>query len=187
MKIIMSPKEIETLTGLLEASEHYFEFGMGGSTCLAARTVAGSVTAIDSDADWIEKVRQEIGQPDKDVTLKHVDIGPTGNWGTPIGTGSRDSFPRYSTSIRAAKLDVIDFCLVDGRFRIACFLEALGQLRSDALLAIHDYAVRPEYHLVEEFARPILTCQQLTVFVRRMSADRQRIAEAAEEFRYDPR
>lgn len=184
MKITMHPEEIDLFSSLLVQSKGYFEFGIGGSTCLAAKLTSGPIVGVESSKEWIDKVLDEI--PIKaDVKLKYVDIGQVGNWGTPTSRDAEDRFPNYSRAIRDPENPEIDFCLVDGRFRISCFLEALSHLHSDAVLAIHDYTSRPHYHSVEQFARPIARCRELNVFVRRRDCDMVKLVDHAEAHRFD--
>lgn len=171
MKITMSQPEIELFSSFLRASDSYFEFGMGGSTCLAASLVKSHVCSVDSDTGWIEKVRGELLEGAGKVNLIHVDVGPTGAWGTPINHDKAHLFDAYSLAITRPDLPRFDLCLVDGRFRVACFLQAIVHLDPDAVIGIHDYVARPHYHVVEEFARPIASTGQLVFFVRRKSAD----------------
>lgn len=167
MKIVMHDSEVDLLKTFLSRTSNYFEFGMGGSTCLAATLVKQRISAVDSDASWVASVRETIGETDKYIDLRHVDIGRTGSWGAPVSRERETLFARYSQSILETGFRDFDLCLVDGRFRVACFLQALQFLRADAIIAIHDYAVRPHYHVVEEFARPIATAHQLSFFIRR--------------------
>lgn len=171
MQIIMTPKEVDLLSSFLACTDHYFEFGMGGSTCLANSLVRKSIFSIESDKAWIDKVRAEVSASTISITLKHIDIGPTGGWGTPVSREREHLFPNYSRALSEADKSKTDFCLVDGRFRVACATRALSTLRSDAVVAIHDYNVRPQYHLIEEFARKIASCDTLALFVRRPDAN----------------
>jgi hypothetical protein len=186
MNVTMHQREIALLESFLAKSASYFEFGMGGSTYLAAQLVRERVAAIDSSVEWIDQVRQAIGNPlGKRIDLRHIDIGPLGGWGTPLSrTRQEHLFHKYSLAIEAN--GHFDLCLVDGRFRIASFMQALIMAEPDTVLAIHDYQVRPKYHLVEEFARPISECQQLTFFVRRRGMDEYKAVECAEAYRLDP-
>lgn len=185
MKIVMSQREIDHLENYLSQADSYFEFGMGGSTCLAAKLVRYRVAAIDSDAEWVTGVRTEIGQTDKIVDLRHVDIGQTGGWGTPISRSNQHLFPSYSKAIVDTGYSDFDLCFVDGRFRVACFLQALQFLRKDAIVGMHDYAARPAYHVVEEFARPISATQQLKFFVQRPGVDAVKLSRTLEAHRLD--
>ena len=44
-----------------------------------------------------------------------------------------------------------DLVLIDGRFRVACFLHSLLAADAGTPLLFDDYTNRPHYHLVEEF------------------------------------
>jgi len=146
----MQPREIALLESFLSESGAYFEFGMGGSTCLAATLVRSRIDAVDTSPEWVANVRDEIGDlPAKSVNLRYIDVGPTGNWGTPLSKDSEQKFPGYSRAILETGFSDYDFCLVDGRFRVACFLQALSHLNGDAVIAVHDYTSRPIYHLIE--------------------------------------
>ncbi len=185
----MSSAEIALMQCLMESAESYFEFGMGGSTCLAAKTVRREIYAIDSDSDWISKVKTEIGEASsKQIHLRHINIGPTREWGMPEtpAKGNEGIFDAYSRAIIEPKLPAFDLVLVDGRFRVACFLQALQSQRADTILAIHDYTDRPHYHVVEEFARPVSVCEQLAVFVRRPDIDNAALEIALNRYRRTP-
>jgi hypothetical protein len=186
MIIVMHQPEIDLFTRFLSVSERYFEYGMGGSTCLAAKTVKKLVSAVDSDPKWVQKVRTTIGNAvAPQIALLHVDIGATGEWGFPKERGlvKHDA---YSLAITKAPTSEFDLCLVDGRFRVACFLQALQTLPSDAVIGIHDYLDRPHYRVIEAFARPIATCQRLSFFVRRRDANFKDMAKVLEKHRRDP-
>lgn len=182
----MHETEIALFSAFLGQSAAYFEFGMGGSTCLAAKLVKERIHAIDSHSLWVEKVGQEIGTSEKDIQIRTVNIGPTGAWGTPIGRTHENLFSDYSLSITRSGFGDYDLCLVDGRFRVACFLQAISVLRADAVVGIHDYTSRPYYHVVEEFARPIAGVNELKMFVRRPEVDQKALAAALEQYRMNP-
>ncbi|ARS28398.1 hypothetical protein [Sphingomonas sp. KC8] len=186
MKILMSQSEIDLFSAFLQQTSSYFEFGMGGSTCLAASLVKDRIHAIDSDKNWVDGVRAEIGSTQKDALMSVVNIGPTGNWGNPIGRDHENLFDDYSLSITRTGFSDYDLCLVDGRFRVACFLQALMTLRSDAVIAFHDYTSRPHYHVVEEFARPVAGIGQLKLFVRREGMRLEAVAEMIQKYRRNP-
>lgn len=184
MKIAMRPAEVALFSALLDSATSYFEYGIGGSTYLASTLVKGSIYGIDSSVEWIDKVRAELDDT-TDVTLRHVDIGEIGEWGRPVSREAEDRFPDYSRAIHQADVAAIDFCLVDGRFRVACFLEALRTLDSDAVIAMHDYSSRRRYHVVERFARPIARARDFSAFVRRRDCDMAALGRTLEARRLE--
>jgi len=192
LQITMKAGEIEVFSNYLSKASGYFEFGMGGSTCLAYRLVQNYVHAIDSDPRWVAGVETELKKisarevrtmPSFDLWL--VDIGKTIEWGIPV-ENDREKYKKYSLSIRAVDPSRIDFCLVDGRFRVACFLEALSYLSGDAIVAIHDYTDRPQYHLIEAFADRIVSCEGLHLFRRKRAANLDAIRATANFYRGNP-
>ena len=44
-----------------------------------------------------------------------------------------------------------DLALIDGRFRVACFLHSMLAAEAGTPLLFDEYTNRPRYHLVEEF------------------------------------
>lgn len=182
----MDSHELDLLETFLAQSSAYFEFGVGGSTCLASKLVKTTIHAVDSDPAWIAKVLSKIGPSSKDVRLRTVDIGPVGKWGHPQDAANLPLFENYSRAILQTGFRDYDLCLVDGRFRVACFLQALAYLPHDAVIAIHDYGPRPHYWVVEEFARPIAGIGDLRFFVRRPAVNDNRLSDVLGAYRTVP-
>lgn len=182
----MSHEEVALLESFLRKTRCYFEFGSGGTTVLAAKLV-DQIWSVDSDEGFLNRVRTEIGDRlAGSLNLIHADIGPTGQWGFPIGNSAKDRFDAYSLSLLKAPCEQIDLCFIDGRFRVACFLQALLALRPDAIIGIHDYPKRPQYHVIEQFARPISAIRDLCFFMPRPALDRSSLDAYLERFRRHP-
>lgn len=166
----MPEAALAALDSRLRRSEVYLEFGMGGSTVLAARLGVPVIVSVDSSKEWVEKVAEQIGQISYSGKLQalHADIGPTVSWGYPKDTGQIAMWPTYYSRtwllVRKAKLDP-DLVLVDGRFRVACFLISLINLRPGATILWDDYRDRPEYHGVESLLRPVEMHDHMAEFV----------------------
>lgn len=175
MDVMMSAREQELFKAFLSRSKGYFEFGIGGSTVLAGRMVDGPVVAVDSDPAWIETASTTLRASAHPRRLVHVDIGPVGTFGMPASEAHRDRFPLYSAAIRGIA-EPIDLCLVDGRFRVACALQALLALPPDGVLGLHDYRNRPQYHVIEHFARPVAEAETLTFFLPRPETERRSLS-----------
>ncbi len=79
-----------------------------------------------------------------------------------------------------------DVYMVDGRFRVACFMQILLHSRRDALIMIHDYDLRSEYHVVKEVAREIVAAGSLSVFQRRDDRNETHMREILAAHEYDP-
>lgn len=173
LEISSEPHFDETSTAYfrerLAHTRNYLEYGSGGSTVLASRTVELMVS-VDSDAHFLAAVRAKLAadaallqsQARTAVAmLMHVNIGPTVEWGAPALTrptarriarwAAYASAPwNYFRSIGQQP----DLILIDGRFRVACVLESLLSLSSqnDAELLLDDYINRTHYHVVQRFA-----------------------------------
>jgi hypothetical protein len=143
-QLAMTTEEVAFLSSfLLDANTKvYFEYGMGGSTRLACHLGGDRLRmyAIDSSLEWVRRVNQteciQAGAQKGRVTVRAVNIGPVGAWGTPNSTKSRHLWPRYSRAIASVR-EPVNLVLVDGRFRVACALTAFLR-QPKAVVLLHD-------------------------------------------------
>ena len=61
--------------------------------------------------------------------------------------------------------------LVDGRFRVACALEALARCRPHTILLFHDFWNRTPYHPVLAFTDWLGSCDSLAILRRKAVID----------------
>lgn len=178
-----------TVLVFLCSSDHYLEFGAGGSTCIAARLVRNAVTAVDSSAQWLRDVEQACSGEDCRVkpVMFHVDIGPTGAWGRPVDPSTQSRWPSYYEAVweRPASSGA-DLYLVDGRFRVACFMNILLSCRSDAVVMIHDYASRAQYHVISQVAREVARAEDFSAFVCMPGQSRAALRAILAAYRLNP-
>lgn len=166
--VTLPPAVRDFVTREYAAARTILEYGSGGSTVIAATSGARTFT-VESDAAWGHNVErwlagQNLGQ---NVTLHYADIGPTGRWGKPERRRLRHvpRYLRYPHSVwDRPDFEHPDVILVDGRFRVACFLAALDHIRRPTRLLFDDYARRPGYHLVERFRQPREMLDRMAVF-----------------------
>jgi hypothetical protein len=185
----MSDDECRLFKSVLTCSRRYLEFGCGGSTYLAASIVKESIMSVDTSTEWIDKVRQacESETAFKQPTLVHVDIGRTIDWGQPSDPSTRERWPDYHRAIWAqSESSDADLYMVDGRFRVACFMQILLHSRTDALMMIHDFNFRREYHVIKEVAREIVAADSLSLFVRRADRNETHVREILAAHEYNP-
>jgi hypothetical protein len=179
----MTPDETMLFTAFLKHSDRYLEFGSGGSTCAASVTVRSAVTSVDSSREWLDKVGGACAALDGALApeLIHVDIGPLGEWGRPADPATRDRWPRYHTDIwshpGAAEADLY---MVDGRFRVACFMQILLRCRRDSVILMHDFLARDAYGIVRDVARQVAGVGDLAVFVPPVTLDEARVRRILE-------
>lgn len=132
--------------------EHYGEYGTGASTQYVLRSTNAAVTCVDSDEAWLKAATKGDYNPNR-LRAKHVDIGPTIAWGVPIGAAKITSFKEYTDWlwVQESKPDLV---LIDGRFRVCCFLTTLHHAEPGCRIIFDDYNNRPQYHFVEKFLKP---------------------------------
>ncbi len=189
MNDTMTSKERLLLESFLRCSDNYLEFGCGASTVIAANLVGTSVTAIDSSQAWIDEVAKTCAEQSTKIVprLVHVDIGPIGNWGTPTDPNTSAQWPAYYERIweepDTAKSDLF---LVDGRFRIACFMMILLNCEEGSTVLIHDYDYRPKYHVIEQVADQISVAGNLSAFRLLRGDFRASARTILKEFCLDP-
>jgi hypothetical protein len=144
----MSAAEQDLLRAAVAGRQAGLEFGCGGSTGLLLAAGLARLDSVDSDAGWLQRVA---AAPDCGAALaagrlrlRHIDLGPLGPWGAPRDTSRLAYWPAYWRDPWDLAGEV-DFVLVDGRFRVACALQAAVRLAAGGLLAVHDFWPRQAY------------------------------------------
>ncbi|MGH8137913.1 MAG: hypothetical protein ACREVV_06930 [Steroidobacteraceae bacterium] len=180
----------------LESTRNYLEYGSGGSTILAHKLV-NNLVSVDSDAHFLADVRRKLMQDDSQAVTKliHANIGLTQQWGMPVFTKPTrrrirrwETYPRAPWSYyRALGLEP-DLILVDGRFRVACMLESLLSVSrtNQCPILCDDYASRPHYHVVEQFAH-LSMAGRMAVLRAKESLDRIQCRRLVRQYCADPR
>lgn len=180
----------------LAKARNYLEYGSGGSTLLANKTVTNLVS-VDSDASFLADVRQKLCASDRRAMAKliHVNIGLTVDWGMPVFTRpTRRRIRRWEEYSKAPWRyfrtigQQPDLILVDGRFRVACVLESLLSLSplSETKILLDDYVGRAEYEVVEQYADVELVGRMAVLRPRRL-VDRIQVRRLVREYSADPR
>jgi hypothetical protein len=164
------------------------EFGAGGSTYLAT-SLGKAVISVDSSEEWLKKVAAECARvPNQpQPRLFKADIGPTGEWGMPIDSGARNKWPIYYQGVWTGPGSVeCDLHLIDGRFRVACFMSVVLRGNANGLILFHDFFSRPHYHIVREVCREIARAGDLSAFQIPAKPDRERAEQILRDRAYDP-
>ena len=207
----LTPEEEKFLFQIFQNASSVFEWGAGTSTFLAHHAGVQRHVSVDSSAEWVGKV-QEIMQnrtsseingtktPNPySVThgtngtlpnwrIQHVNVGKVGGYGKPVDNSSKSSWPLYSQAV-IGESERFDVYYVDGRFRVACVLQALLHAaktaaseseadNSDSLIAIHDFQRKP-YQSVLEFVDQIDRKGNLAVLRRKRNITNFSVMEAA--------
>ena len=72
--------------------------------------------------------------------------------------------------------------MIDGRFRVACFLNSLLNADPNTIILFDDYINRPHYHIVEEFLKPTQSCGRQACFVVPKTLNKDKIKEMYNQF-----
>lgn len=173
---------------LLVRCQRYGEYGMGQSTLAAAGTAASAaarqIQAVDTSAQWLAHVAGQLtDEAAARVRLVHVDLGPVGSWGFPKSYAHRDRFSAYFDAPWQGAFDP-DLVLIDGRFRVACFLTSLLRAKPGTLILFDDYTERAYYHIVETFLTPEQRTTRQALFRVPEAVDRDGVSGLLERFVY---
>jgi hypothetical protein len=139
----------------------YFEYGVGMSTRWVIENSNSQIIAVDTDKDWIDFVNVELGS-DR-ANLIWVNLGDLIKWGRPNSYKYREYFIDYISGVWNFK-EQADVILIDGRFRVACFLYSLLRSKAGSILVFDDYFDRPWYHIIEEVITPDDRCGRQAIF-----------------------
>ena len=207
--IAMRPSERTVLVQQVLAPrvQSYVEWGSGGSTELVAWMMVSGMTpkefrafSIESSVEWMARMRKRskfirLAESQGRLRFLHGDIGPTAHLGYPVnfdpGLQPTRALPYVDLQRHRHGMGSIDLALVDGRFRLACMLEAITCLtpRSGRVL-LHDYSLNDpatrsrsqSYKRALEFYRVVDHQETLATLRPRASINeslRQMVASAA--------
>jgi hypothetical protein len=144
-------------------SKCYLEYGSGDSTeWVIKHNTECIVISVESDPKWSNRVACRIDS--KQLKMFYVDVGVVGNWGRPIGYEKSEMFMEYVKKGWDAGYDP-DTVLIDGRFRVACFLYSTLQMKPGGVIIFDDYVGRTHYQVVEKFLKPKRLNGRQAVFI----------------------
>jgi hypothetical protein len=169
---------------VVSRSSVYAEYGCGASTIWVADHTECSIYSVDSSELWITTTQKACKRAER-LKLHFVDVGPVGDWGRPRGYSKSENFNDYSDWIWSQPLTP-DVVLIDGRFRVCCFLTSLLNAAEGTHLVFDDYAPRQHYHFVEKFIQPVASCGRQAFFIvpGKNALDTNSIKKAIEQFRF---
>jgi hypothetical protein len=167
---------------LVVDANRYVEYGCGGSTIIALSESDAQIFAVESSSQWFAALQTEADAvaSSERLDVELIDLGPLGDWGTPLGYSHRRNFRSYVES-PWRRTDTADLVLIDGRFRVASFCCSMLHCRPGSVVLFDDF-VRPEYHVVEECIKPEMSAGRMAKFVVSEQLDRDPIERMMEEF-----
>jgi hypothetical protein len=151
-KLTLPEAEGEALRLAYADATTVLEYGSGGSTLLAAEAGA-EVWSVESDPAWAAMMQGwfEANPTNGKAHILHADIGPTGDWGHPVDESRLRNWPDYALKVwETTGFRHPDVVLVDGRFRLGCFLTVAYRITRPVTLFFDDYTPRPGYHKAEQ-------------------------------------
>ena len=158
----------------------YGEYGVGESTIWAYNNTKAKILAVDTSKEWIDHVKSKIDSSNR-VLVEWVDLGELGKWGRPISYKKRKFIQSYLKSVWS-NTEKPELVLIDGRFRVACFLFSLINGVPGTKIIFDDYTNRPYYHVVEEFVKPVDTYGRQALFIVPSSLNIEKIKKTADNF-----
>jgi hypothetical protein len=164
------PDEVAALVrSEYEKAGAVLEYGSGGSTVLAAETPGLKCFSVESDNAWATGLQKWLDEhiEGHGAQVHYANIGATRDWGWPAKV-QKTMIPRYLGYRRSVwqRPDFVqpDVILIDGRFRVGCFLTSISRIQKDTVILFDDYVNRSQYHVVEEFFAPTLTVGRMARF-----------------------
>jgi hypothetical protein len=131
-----------------------FEYGLGESTRMASWLRVPRYAGVDSDPNYVTKVRLRLQQDDETYAshahFYFADVGEITEWGMPKYPLPKNVY-NYQIVPLLAEQDPFDVYLVDGRYRVACVLAAFLHAGShaNATVLLHD-CFPPGYVAIDE-------------------------------------
>tara|TARA_B100000963_G_scaffold340172_1_gene338553 strand:- start:108 stop:767 length:660 start_codon:yes stop_codon:yes gene_type:complete len=167
------------------SSKLYGEYGCGKSTKWVLNNTKCDVISVDTSIEWITDVKNDNPNNNKRLNIHYSDLGDIEGWGRPKNYLKHNKFSDYSNYLWTQK-EKPDLVLVDGRFRVFCFLTSLKFANEGTKILFDDYLDRPYYHFVEKYISHIKECGSQSLFVvpSKLSIDMDTLDKDIERFRF---
>lgn len=147
---------------LVSRASCYFEYGSGLSTQWVIGNTRADVVSVETSLFWINEIKKSLGEESRWRPI-YVNVGPLGDWGRPLGFRFRSRFLYYAASPwRLVKSPEV--ILIDGRFRVLCFLVCLLNAKAGTKIIFDDYLDREYYHVCGEFLKPVWFIGRQAIF-----------------------
>jgi len=187
----MTKQEYTLLLSYLNKAVNYLEWGAGDSTLYASELKnIKRIYSVESSQEYIDQfllIEPKIQSALKSQKLTFIvtDIGKTKRWGYPRTKEKKHLWPNYSLCpfIQDKNLDLI---LIDGRFRVACALSSLLNIKESCTVLIHDFWNRKELYLLLKYYNVIEKADNLVVLRRKRIKNPKKIQKLIKRYQYNP-
>lgn len=142
----------------------YGEYGCGKSTNWVLNNTSSKILSVDTSSEWIEFVEKKNQKYIDRLKIFYINLGAVGDWGRPINYDKCNNFVRYTDQIWQQN-DKPDLVLIDGRFRVCCFLTSLKYADEGTKIIFDDYILRPHYHFIEKYVNRIESSGRQCLFI----------------------
>ncbi|MGH1579249.1 hypothetical protein [Planktotalea sp.] len=149
----MPDGEAAHLRAAYERADVILEYGVGGSTVMAAEMDGKTITSIETDQFWVKSLQDWFAQnPCKSAPdIIWANIGKTRAWGRPADDSHWTSYAKYPLDIWSLEgVPHPDVVFADGRFRAGCVLATAFKCKKTTRVLVDDYARRSSYHAIEK-------------------------------------
>lgn len=169
---------------LIADAKVYAEYGCGASTIWVANNTDCTILSVESSEQWVDLVRTNCGARDR-LFLHFADIGRIVKRGRPANYDRFENFDGYTEWVWRQPYSP-DLVLIDGRFRVCCFLISLFHAKEGTKILFDDYTHREHYHFVEKFLQPLETCGRQALFIvpSKAAMDLDQIKAFAHQFQF---
>lgn len=152
-ELTMPEREAAHLRSAYAAAGVILEYGLGGSTVMAAEMADKTITSVETDQFWVDTLHTWFAQnPCKSTPdIIWANIGKTRAWGRPANDSHWKDYVKYPLDIWM--LDDTphpDVVFADGRFRAGCVLATAFKCKRETRVLVDDYARRTSYHGIEK-------------------------------------
>ena len=149
---------------LISEVKTYFEYGCGKSTEYMYKKSNASIFSVDTSKEWAAKTLNLSKDSNRErLNVKWIDVGGVADWGYPISFEKKQNFVKYANWFWEFGLKP-DLVVIDGRFRILCFLTSIKFASIGTQIIFDDYTNRPFYHVAEDFLKIKNTCGRQALF-----------------------
>ena len=170
-KVLFDGRDAKLFTENAYNSKTYGEYGLGFSTLMVRNESEATIIAVDTNLNYLNEWRNVIKPKDTDILI-HYDVGDIIGLGYPVNYLRRESFIGYFESIWVQDIKP-DFVLIDGRFRVACFLTSVVLANPGTMILFDDYD-REYYHVVEEIIKPFEVTLTQGLFIVSDNIDKEK-------------
>lgn len=161
---VLFSRDDELFKRVLKNVKIYGEYGCGKSTLWVLNNTTAQVFSVDTSTYWVNEVTKDNVKNNARLIIRQIDLGDVGDYGYPIDYNKGDFFNLYTDFLwnQDEKPSVV---LIDGRFRVCCFLTSLKFADAGTHIIFDDYMNRPEYHIVEKYVERVEHCGRQCLFI----------------------